>query len=74
MTRVGTVFYQLQEDDFLKVNQRTMRFNGWRDSKEDTLNKVLMAKFTPNFKQDFWEYKMLDVLGAEFDWRKPTDI
>ena len=69
MTRVGTVFYQLQEDDFLKVNQRTTRFNGWRDSKEDIQNKVLMAKFTPNFKQDFWEYKMLDVLGAEFDWR-----
>lgn len=74
MTRVGTVFYQMKEDDFLKVNQRTTRFNGWRDSKEDTLNKVLMSKFTPNFKQDFWEYKMLDVLGAEFDWRKPTDI
>ena len=74
MTRVGTVFYQLQEDDFLRVNQRTTRFNGWRDSKEDTQNKVLMAKFTPNFKQDFWEYKMLDVLGAEFDWRKPTDL
>ena len=74
LTRVGTVFYQLAEDDFLKVNQRTTRFNGWYDSKEDRQNKVLMAKFTPNFKQDFWEYKMLDVLGAEFDWRKPTDI
>lgn len=69
LTRVGTVFYQLKDDDFLKVNQRTMQFNGWRDTKEDRQNKALMAKFTPNFAQDFWEYQMLEVIGAEFDWR-----
>lgn len=77
LTRMGTVFYQLKEDDFRNVNQRTAGekgFTGQRDTKEDKQQKVLMAKFTPNFKQDFWEYKMLDVLGAEFDWRKPTDI
>lgn len=77
MTRVGTVFYQLKEDVFLTVNQRTAGgagFTGQRDTKEDKQQKVLMAKFTPNFAQDFWEYQMLEMMGAEFSWRKPTDI
>ena len=72
MTRVGTVFYQLQEDDFLKVNQRAgiSGFNGQYDTKEDKQQKVLMAKFTPNFYQEFWKYEALEMIGAEFNWRK----
>ena len=35
MTRVGTVFYQLDVADFIGVNQRTMQFNGWRDTEEE---------------------------------------
>jgi hypothetical protein len=69
LTRVGTVFYQLNTGDFVGVNQRTISFNGWRDTEEDRQRKVLMAKYTPNFDQDFWKYKGLEILGAEFDWR-----
>lgn len=69
MTRVGTVFYQLNHGDFIGVNQRTMHFNGWRDTKEDRLQKVLMAKFTPNYEQEPWKYQGLEVLGVEYDWR-----
>ena len=69
MTRVGTVFYQLNHGDFIGVNQRTMHFNGWRDTKEDRLQKVLMAKFTPNYEQEPWKYQGLEILGVEYDWR-----
>ncbi|MEE0962415.1 MAG: hypothetical protein U0L54_07725 [Bacteroidales bacterium] len=69
MTRVGTVFYQLNPGDFIGVNQRTMNFNGWRDTEEDRLQKVLMAKFTPNYDQELWKYQGLEILGAEYDWR-----
>ena len=69
MTRVGTVFYQLNHGDFIGVNQRTMHFNGWRDTEEDRLQKVLMAKFTPNYEQEPWKYQGLEVLGVEYDWR-----
>ena len=69
MTRVGTVFYQLNASDFMGVNQRTIGFNGWRDTEEDRQKKVLMAKYTPNFDQEFWKYEGLEILGAEFDWK-----
>lgn len=69
MTRVGTVFYQLCVGDFIGVNQRTMNFNGWRDTEEDRKQKVLMAKFTPNYDQELWKYQGLEILGAEYDWR-----
>lgn len=69
MTRVGTVFYQLNHGDFIGVNQRTMHFNGWRDTEEDRLQKVLMAKFTPNYEQEPWKYQGLEMLGVEYDWR-----
>ena len=69
MTRVGTVFYQLNPGDFIGVNQRTMHFNGWRDTEEDRRQKVLMAKFTPNYDQELWKYQGLEILGVEFDWR-----
>lgn len=69
LTRVGTVFYQLDAGDFIGVNQRTMNFNGWRDMEEDRLLKVLMAKFTPNYDQELWKYQGLEILGVEYDWR-----
>lgn len=68
-TRVGTVFYQLDANDFIGVNQRTMQFNGWRDTEEEKQLKILMAKFTPNFDQELWKYQGLEILGAEYDWR-----
>ena len=69
MTRVGTVFYQLDAGDCIGVNQRTMQFNGWRDTEEEKQLKILMAKFTPNFDQELWKYQGLEILGAEYDWR-----
>lgn len=69
MTRVGTVFYQLDPSDFDGVNQRVMNFNGWRDTEEERQLKVLMAKYTPNFDQKLWKYQNLEILGVEYDWR-----
>ncbi len=69
MTRVGTVFFKLDTDDCIGVNQRTIGFNGWRDTEEDRQKKVLMAKYTPNFDKEEWKYKGLEVLGVEFDWK-----
>ncbi len=69
MTRVGTVFYQLDANDFIGVNQRTMQFNGWRDTEEEKQLTILMAKFTPNYDQELWKYQGLEILGAEYDWR-----
>lgn len=69
ITRVGTVFFQLDASDFVGVNQRVMGFNGWRDTEADRLQKVLMAKYTPNFDQELWKYQGLETLGAEYNWR-----
>lgn len=56
LTRVGTVFYQLDPCDDIGVNQRTMQFNGWRDTEEDRKEKLLMARYTPNYDQESWKY------------------
>ena len=70
MTRMGTVFYQLDASDFIEVNMRTMQFNGWRDTYEDRQRKLLMAKFTPNFDKEEWKYSALEIIGAEYNWRE----
>ena len=69
LTRVGTVFFQLDASDYIGVNQRVMEFNGWRDTEEERQEKVLMAKYTPNFDQEFWKYGGLEIMGVEYDWR-----
>ena len=69
LTRVGTVFFLLDASDYIGVNQRVMNFNGWRDTEEERQEKVLMAKYTPNFDQEFWKYGGLEIMGVEYDWR-----
>ena len=70
LTRMGTVFYQLDASDYVEVNMRTMQFNGWRDTKEDRQRKLLMAKYTPNFDKEEWKYSALEIIGAEYNWRE----
>lgn len=72
LTRIGTVFFQLDWSEYpvLTVKERTMQFNGWRDTTEEHKQKVLMAKFTPNFDQEEWKYIALDTLGVEYHWNK----
>ncbi len=70
MTRVGTVFYQLDWSEFTNVNARTCQFNGWYDTEKDRKLKVQMAKFTPSFEKENWKYVALDILEVEYDWRK----
>lgn len=69
LTRVGTVFYQLNASDYAGVNQRVMDFNGWKDAEGEKKEKVLMAQYTPNFDQEPWRYVALSIIGAEYDWR-----
>lgn len=72
LKRIGTVFYQLDKDEFPvpTINERTMRFQGWRDTSEDKESKKIMVRFTPNFDKEEWKYKALDTLGVEFKWNK----
>ena len=62
-------FYQLDASDYIGVNQRTMEFNGWRDTEEDKQQKLLMARYTPNFDQEEWKYNALEIMGVEYNWR-----
>ena len=72
LKRIGTVFYQLDRDAFpvTSLNDRTMRFQGWRDTTGEKELKTLMSKFTPNFDQEEWKYNALEILGIEFSWNK----
>ena len=70
ITRIGTVFFQLDWGfDTEEMNKKVSDFNGWRDTNEEHEEKVLMAKFTPNFDEESWKYDALEILGAEFDSR-----
>ncbi len=70
MTRVGTVFFQLDPCDSININEQVMKFNGWRDTEEERKRKVFKAQYTPNFDQEEWKYDGLEILGVEFNWRK----
>lgn len=52
------------------LNDRTRRFQGPFDTNETSELKKLMAKFTPNFDQEIWKYKALNILEIEFNWNK----
>lgn len=32
-----------------------------------------MCRFTPNFDQETWKYKALDIFEIEFNWKKPKE-
>lgn len=64
--RVGTVFYRLDEDDIESVTSRCVRLTC--QGAPSTEELLTMAKMTPNFDKNFQQYKLLDILGAEFHW------
>ena len=68
--RIGTVFYRLTPDDTRTVSQRSGEFQGCYLGEFSQEEKLVMARFTPNFDQEEWQYEALDVIGAEFNWRK----
>ncbi len=71
ITRVGTAYFQLDWSSNSKGMYNKIReFNGWYDTNEEYEDKVYMAKFTPNFDQEIWKYRALEILGVEeFNWR-----
>jgi hypothetical protein len=72
LKRVGTVFYQLDWNEYplTTVTERVMSFNNMDDDNEQHKQKMLMARFTPNFDQEPWKYEVLDTIGAQFHWNK----
>ncbi len=71
ITRVGTAYFQLDWSSNSKgMYNKIRKFNGWYDTNEEYEDKVYMAKFTPNFDQEIWKYRALEILGVEeFNWR-----
>lgn len=71
MTRVGTVFYQLDwNDEPQKIANLCCRFQPWYPDGIKDEDRAVMAKYTPNFDQEIWKYYANDKLGIEFNWRK----
>lgn len=71
MTRVGTVFYQLDwNEEPQKIADLCYRFQPWRPDEVKEEDRLVMAKYTPNFDKEIWKYHALEMLNAEFNWRK----
>jgi hypothetical protein len=70
LTRIGTVFYRLnpEENPPALLRYRTLGFNLERCTPEEHRQRLLMARYTPNFSPDLWMYQGLEVLGAEYHW------
>lgn len=70
-TRVGTVFYQLDwNDEPHKIADLCYRFQPWRPDGLEEEDRIVMAKYTPNFDREIWQYHANEILGIEFNWRK----
>lgn len=74
LTRVGTLFYQLSNNDLPITMWQwagSFNFNGmYDDIEKERKFKALKARFTPNFDQEDWKYTVLDGIGAQFTWDK----
>lgn len=71
MTRVGTVFYQLDWNDWpMKVAERCRNFQPVYSDRSEEEDRLAMMKYTPNFDQEIWKYHANEILGIEFNWRK----
>lgn len=71
LKRCGTVFFQLDKAEKSKtIWERSLCFNGPRDTPEQHATKALMARYTPNFDKEEWKYGALKTIGAEFHWEK----
>ena len=71
ITRIGTVFYQVEkgsEGDL--VDKHSARFTDiWGQCKDPLEHRLEMAKYTPSFYENYWEYAALKALEIEYDWR-----
>ncbi len=71
MTRVGTVFYQLDwNDEPRKIADLCYRFQPWRPDGIKEEDRLTMAKYTPNFDKEIWKYHANEILGIEYNRRK----
>lgn len=71
MTRVGTVFYQLDWNDWpMKVAERCRGFQPVYPGGVTEGDRLTIMKYTPNFDQEIWKYHACEILGIEFNWRK----
>lgn len=71
MTRVGTVFYQLDWcDNPVSIPERCYGFQPWHPDELTKEDRLVMSRYTPNFDQEVWKYHANEVLGIEFNWRK----
>lgn len=69
-TRIGTTYFRLDMNYKTgDMDNKVRSFNGWKDTNKEHEEKVLLARYTPNFDQDTWKYQALEIIGAEFDWR-----
>ena len=71
ITRVGTVFYMLQQgNDGNLVDEKCAEFTDIYGQNPDSIDRRLeMAKYTPSFHEKYWEYAALKVLEIEYGWR-----
>ena len=66
MTRIGTVFYQLDwNEEPLTIAKLCYRFQPWRPDGISDEDRILLAKYTPNFDREIWKYHAADILGFE---------
>lgn len=70
MTRVGTVFYQLDwNGEHQTIRDLCNRFQPRYPDNVKESDRLLMAKYTPNFDREIWKYHACEILGIEFNGR-----
>lgn len=71
MTKVGTVFYQLDRNDYPRtIPELCYRFQPWRGDALSDDDRRVLAKYTPNFDKQVWKYHAIEILGMESNWNK----
>lgn len=71
LKRIGTIFYQFDHcEEPEPIWNKALTFNNTLLSEEDLHNRLVMARYTPNFYKEVWKYLGYEILGIdEFDWK-----
>lgn len=68
--RLGTIFFRIDKGETEISLEAEIGGRAQRGGFDD--DYLLCSRYTPSYYQKPWEYEALEVLGIEYNWRRPS--
>lgn len=67
--RLGTIFFHLDKSETEITIESEIGGRAQHGGFDE--DYLLCAKYTPSYNQELWKYKALEIIGTEYNWRRP---